>query len=185
MSVAYSRSFWVVALSHFRSAVSLAETVGIVGLRRLESRAWRGWCIQLARRRGPPEAILEAINRDIAKLTGTTDDPDVTADTLREPLEEDSALTINAIVKDVTFRDRQYISVLVSGETEIQESRQLRGFVPGNGETCLAAPSLVRVLLLRDFQVRIPTGPCRGTTWPVSHLSIVYRRFAAISARPS
>lgn len=124
----YSRKLRAMGIFRFQSVANVDEKLDvIVGLRRLNTMQWKGWCFQLACRGRTLEATFLDINGRIAAMTVAK-----TADlsrTLRDVLGDDPYL-VSATVEGMQLQGRLYISVLVSPTPEIQTSRTLPNMAP-------------------------------------------------------
>ncbi|PNP44229.1 hypothetical protein TGAMA5MH_03835 [Trichoderma gamsii] len=120
LSVQYSRKLKAMGVFRFQSIDKSSEKVDVVvGLRRLNTMEWEGWCFQLAYRDKSLEHVFLEINKKIEKITHKSNNNDITSATLRNSLGEDSTLASSASVEGVQLQGRLYISILVTLTAEL------------------------------------------------------------------
>jgi ankyrin repeat protein len=120
LSVQYSRKLQAMGVFRFQQTDKSDDKVDVVvGLRRLNTMEWEGWCFQLAHRDEPLEHIFQQINKRIEKITHKSKNKEITSATLRDSLGEDSTLASSASVEGVQLQGRLYISILVTLTAEL------------------------------------------------------------------
>ncbi|KAM0461480.1 hypothetical protein ACHAPV_004185 [Trichoderma viride] len=120
LSVQYSRKLQAMGVFRFQSIDKSSEKVDVVvGLQRLNTMEWEGWCFQLAYRDESLEHIFQEINKKIEKITHKSNNSEITSATLRNSLGEDSTLASSASVEGVQLQGRLYISIMVMLTAEL------------------------------------------------------------------
>ncbi|KAM0523112.1 hypothetical protein ACHAPE_001604 [Trichoderma viride] len=120
LSVQYSRKLQAMGVFRFQSIDESSEKVDVVvGLRRLNTMEWEGWCFQLAYRDESLEHVFREINKKIEEITHKSNNSEITSATLRNCLGEDSTLASSASVEGVQLQGRLYISILVTLTAEL------------------------------------------------------------------
>ncbi|KAK1244088.1 hypothetical protein MKX08_002226 [Trichoderma sp. CBMAI-0020] len=120
LSVHYSPKLQAMGVFRFQSTDKSSEKVDVVvGLRRLNTMEWEGWCFQLAYRDEALENVFQEINKKIEQITHKSNQSAMTSATLRDCLGEDSTLASSASVEGVQLQGRLYISILVTARAEL------------------------------------------------------------------
>ncbi|KAL7919178.1 putative ankyrin repeat-containing protein [Trichoderma austrokoningii] len=120
LSVQYSRKLQAMGVFRFQRIDKPDDKVDVnVGLRRLNTMEWEGWCFQLACRDESLELTFQGINKNFENITHKSHNGEVTSATLRDFLGEDSTLASSASVEGVQLQGRLYISVLVTLTAEL------------------------------------------------------------------
>ncbi|EHK42058.1 putative ankyrin repeat-containing protein [Trichoderma atroviride IMI 206040] len=120
LSVRYSPKLQAMGVFRFQSIDKSSEKVDVVvGLRRLNTMEWEGWCFQLAYRDESLEHVFQEINKKIEKTTRKSNNSEMTSSTLRDSLGEDSTLASSATVEGVQLQGRLYISISVIPRAEL------------------------------------------------------------------
>ncbi|PNY27415.1 Uncharacterized protein TCAP_02659 [Tolypocladium capitatum] len=157
LKAAYSRKLRAMGVFRFQSVARKDEGVDVVvGLRRLNSMQWEGWCFQLSRRAKALEATFTEVNGKIEKMTAAShadlSSGALSSGALRDALGDDSSLMSNATVEGIQLQGRLYISVLVSPMPEIQTTKELLQLSPPHGP--------VHNFLFHGLSARVLTEPC-------------------------
>ncbi|KAL6897667.1 hypothetical protein GGI43DRAFT_98752 [Trichoderma evansii] len=120
LSVQYSRKLQAMGVFRFQSIDKSDDKVDVVvGLRRLKTMEWEGWCFQLAYRNEALEHTFQEVNKRIEKITHKSNNSEITSATLRDSLGDDSTLASSASVEGIQLQGRLYISILVTLTAEI------------------------------------------------------------------
>ncbi|KAM0255467.1 hypothetical protein ACHAQJ_005767 [Trichoderma viride] len=126
LKVQYSRKLQAMGVFRFQSIEKSDEQVDVVvGLRRLKTMEWEGWCFQLSYRDVSLEHTFHEVNKQIEKITSKSINGEITSRTLRDSLGDDSSLASSATVEGIQLQGRLYISILVTLTAEISAAREL------------------------------------------------------------
>ncbi|KAH6611511.1 het domain [Trichoderma cornu-damae] len=126
LKVQYSRKLQAMGVLRFQSIDKADEEVDVVvGLRRLNTMEWEGWCFQLSCRGLSLEDTFRQVNRRIEGIAATSASGELTSRTLRDSLGDDSSLTSSATVEGLQLQGRLYISVLVTLTAEILTAKEV------------------------------------------------------------
>lgn len=120
LSVQYSRKLQAMGVFRFQSIDKSDDIVDVVvGLRRLNTMEWEGWCFQLAYHDEPLEHTFQEVNKKIEKITHKSNNSEITLATLRDSLGDDATLASSASVEGIQLQGRLYISILVTLTAEL------------------------------------------------------------------
>ncbi|PTB78744.1 hypothetical protein M440DRAFT_1399860 [Trichoderma longibrachiatum ATCC 18648] len=126
LKVHYSRKLQAMGIFRFQSIDKTHEKVDVVvGLRRLNTMEWEGWCFQLSYRDRSLEQAFHEVNKRIERELARSSSDEMTSQKLRDSLGEDSSLTSSATVEGIQLQGRLYISILVSLTAELQTYKEL------------------------------------------------------------
>ncbi|ETS02876.1 ankyrin [Trichoderma reesei RUT C-30] len=126
LKVQYSRKLQAMGIFRFQSIDKTHEKVDVVvGLRRLNTMEWEGWCFQLSYRDRSLEHAFHEINKRIESELAKSSREEITPRRLRDVLGEDSSLASSATVEGIQLQGRLYISILVTLTAEIHTYREL------------------------------------------------------------
>ncbi|KAK1253247.1 hypothetical protein MKX07_001324 [Trichoderma sp. CBMAI-0711] len=126
LKVQYSRKLQAMGIFRFQSIDKTHEKVDVVvGLRRLNTMEWEGWCFQLSYRDRSLEHAFHEINKRIESELAKSSRDEITPRRLRDSLGEDSSLASSATVEGIQLQGRLYISILVTLTAEIHTYREL------------------------------------------------------------
>ncbi|TFA98847.1 hypothetical protein CCMA1212_009450 [Trichoderma ghanense] len=126
LKVQYSRKLQAMGIFRFQSIDKTHEKVDVVvGLRRLNTMEWEGWCFQLSYRDTSLEHAFFEVNKRIESELVKSSSDEITSQKLRDLLGEDSSLTSSATVEGIQLQGRLYISILVTLTAEIQTYKEL------------------------------------------------------------
>ncbi|KAL7801883.1 hypothetical protein V8C43DRAFT_272207 [Trichoderma afarasin] len=122
----YSRKLQAMGIFRFQSVEKMDDKVDVVvGLRRLNTMEWEGWCFQLLHRDVSLEHTFHEVNKKIESIITGSSTIEITSKTLRDSLGEDSCMTSSATVEGIQLQGRLYISIQVTQTAEIQTDKQL------------------------------------------------------------
>ncbi|KAL7915311.1 hypothetical protein GGI35DRAFT_489010 [Trichoderma velutinum] len=148
LKVQYSRKLQAMGIFRFQSVEKVDDKLDVVvGLRRLNTMEWEGWCFQLLHRDASLEHTFHEVNRKIENIITGSSTSKITSKTLRDSLGEDSCMTSSATVEGIQLQGRLYISIQVTQTAEIQTDKQLltlsaRHIVMSKGNQILNATSV-------------------------------------------
>ncbi|RFU79887.1 het domain [Trichoderma arundinaceum] len=126
LKVQYSRKLQAMGIFRFQSTDKADEKVNVVvGLRRLNSMEWEGWCFQLSYRDESLEQAFREVNKRIERITSASRNSEMTSRTLRDSLGDDPSLASSATVEGIQLQGRLYISILVTLTAEILTSKEV------------------------------------------------------------
>ncbi|KAL7934047.1 hypothetical protein V8C35DRAFT_45465 [Trichoderma chlorosporum] len=127
LKVQYSRKMQAMGIFRFQRIEKMDDKVDVVvGLRRLNTMEWEGWCFQLSYHDVSLEHAFHEVNKqieDIVARPSTTSQ--VASKTLRDELGHDSSLPSRATVEGIQLQGRLYVSLQVAYTAEIQTHKQL------------------------------------------------------------
>ncbi|KAL7945308.1 hypothetical protein V8C42DRAFT_322764 [Trichoderma barbatum] len=122
----YSRKLQAMGIFRFQSVEKSDEKVdAVVGLRRLNTMEWEGWCFQLSYRDESLEYTFHEVNKRIEKIVTGSGNSEITSKTLRDSLGDDSSLMSSATVEGIQLQGRLYISIQVTQTAEIQTVKEV------------------------------------------------------------
>ncbi|KAL6879204.1 hypothetical protein J3F83DRAFT_725438 [Trichoderma novae-zelandiae] len=126
LKVQYSRKLQAMGIFRFQSIDNTQEKVDVVvGLRRLNTMEWEGWCFQLSYRDISLEHAFHEVNKRIESEIAKSSSDELTSKKLRDSLGQDSSLTSSATVEGIQLQGRLYVSILVTLTAEIQTYKEL------------------------------------------------------------